>query len=74
MLVKTVLNFFFPALYSVYGVITKKCLPCLKFQGFSLCFLLEVVFFLSFTFKSMICFDLIFVFGAIYGSKLIFSY
>ena len=30
--------------------------------------------FLSFTFKSMIYFDLIFVFGAIYGSKLIFSY
>ena len=45
MLVKTVLKFFFPALYSVYGVITKKCLPCLKFQGFSLCFLLEVLYF-----------------------------
>ena len=59
-----------------------SCLWCYNWEMFALpkisrffpVFSFRSFIFLGFTFKSMIYFDLIFVFGEIYGSKLVFSY
>ena len=49
-------------------------LPCPNFQVFSPVFSFRSFIVLGFIFRSMIHFDSVFVFGAIYGSKLIFPH